>query len=307
MTELLNSYEEGKTLVGIIYLHRISDNRFGGITGRNFNVFRKLCGESTLKNVILVTHMWEEDPQDINEAREEELSSKFFKPALDKGAQMARHHNTTESARDILRKVVGNRPVVLQIQRELVDEWKDIIDTAVGESINRELKEQIRRHRASLVELQEEMDKALAAQDKNMRRDLEEAKGNLSEQVEKIEQAAEGMALDYATEKGKMKAKMREVEQEAKMEREWAKVELIDLSRRLQDGADTPAADRALLERELKRRIKRVNRNQHRISQTPPSVRIMCVPNTPALLLKCHPNRCRRVMGATGSGKTTVS
>ena len=161
------------TLAGVIYVHRISDNRFGGITGRNFSLFRKLCGESTLRNVVLVTNMWERGSWEYNEARENELSSRFFKPALDKGAQMVRHHNTAQSAHDIIRMITRNHPVVLQIQRELVDEHKDIIDTAAGEDVSRELGELTRRHKDELKTLKEEMMQALMEKDEEMKYRLE--------------------------------------------------------------------------------------------------------------------------------------
>ena len=119
---LFDRYEEGTTLAGIIYVHRISDNRLGGITKRNFNMFRKLCNEATLKNVVLVTNIWEEDSQAVKEARKTDLSGEFFKSALDKGAQMVLHDNTTQSAHDIIRKIIVNHPVPLQIQRELAAE-----------------------------------------------------------------------------------------------------------------------------------------------------------------------------------------
>ena len=93
-------------------------------------MFRKICGESTLKNVVLVTNTCKEDSQDINEAREKELSDYFFRPALDKGAQIVRHYDTPESAHDIIRGIMKNHPAMLQIQREFVDEHKDIINTA---------------------------------------------------------------------------------------------------------------------------------------------------------------------------------
>ena len=202
-------------------MHRISDNRFGGITGRNFNMFRKICGESTLKNVILVTNMWKEDSQDVNEAREKELSGKFFKPVLDKGAQLVRHHNTTESAHDILRKIVKNHPAVLQIQRELVDERKDIIDTMAGESINAELKAQIRRHQAELKE-HREMEQTLKVKDREMGQGVEDQKRELEEKVTKIREASEGMDTNYAAEEKKMADRMREIEEELKREREQA-------------------------------------------------------------------------------------
>ena len=70
---------------------------------------------------------------------------------------MIRHHNTAQSAQDIILTVMKNRPVVLQIQRELVDEHKDIVDTAAGETVNQELNEQIRRHQIELKEVQEQM------------------------------------------------------------------------------------------------------------------------------------------------------
>ena len=169
--------------------------------------------------------MWNQDPQDINEAREKELSSKFFKPALDKGAQMVRHQNTTQSAHDIVRRIMNNHPVALQIQRELVDEHKDIIDTAAGESINQELKELVRRHQAELKELLGEMMEALRAKDEEMKQELEKVKRDLQEKIKETEKAVERMVTNYAAEKERTEAKMKEMEQEAKRARERAEAE----------------------------------------------------------------------------------
>ena len=49
----LDRYENGSKLSGVIYIHRISDNLSGGIAGRNFGIFCKLCGDVALRNVIL--------------------------------------------------------------------------------------------------------------------------------------------------------------------------------------------------------------------------------------------------------------
>ena len=56
---------------------------------------------------------------------------------------------------------------------------------------------------------------------------------------------SEGMASNYATEKGRLEAKMKEMDQEAKRERQLATAQLADLSHRLQDATDAAAADRA--------------------------------------------------------------
>ena len=128
----LNRYGKGSKLSGFIYIYPISDSRFAGITARNFGAFRKLCDDGTLKNVILVTNKWGDVAREAAEARENELSGNLFKPALDKGARMARHYGTTQSAHDIIRMIIGNYPVPSPIQRELVDKQKYIIDTVAG-------------------------------------------------------------------------------------------------------------------------------------------------------------------------------
>ena len=254
-TGLLDRYEKGSKLAGVIYIHRISDKRFTGITGRNFKMFRELCGDTTLKNVILVTNMWGEVSRDIGEAREDELTSDFFKPVLDKAAQMARHHNTAQSAHDIIRRIMKNRPVALQIQRELVDEHKDIVDTAAGGVINQELKEQIRKHQVELRMVQEEMMQAMKERDEEARQELEEESRKLQEEMERIKKDSEGMASNYAEEKERMETRMKQMEREAKRERERTEVEynrqMADLNHRLRMAANASKADRALLEQEM--------------------------------------------------------
>ena len=226
-------------------------------------MFRELCGDTTLRNVVLVTNMWGEVSRDVGESRESELSSNFFKPVLDKGAQMVRHHNTAQSAHNIIRKIMMNRPVVLQIQRELVDEHKDIVDTAAGEAVNRELNEQMRRHQAELKAVQEDMMQALKEKDEETRQELEEETKKLQEQMEKIKKDSEGMASNYSAEKERMEAKMKEMEQEARKERQRAEAEynrqMADLNRRLQEAANASAADREKWQQEIQRLQDRLN------------------------------------------------
>jgi len=144
-------------------MHRISDFRMGGISTRNFKMFRQLCGDSTLKNVVIVTNMWGEVSEDVGAARERELANEdlFFKPVIGKGAIMLRHENDGDSAHNVLRHILENNPLSLQIQRELVDEKKDISQTAAGAELNRELMLQIQRHKEEMKELQAEMEGVL--------------------------------------------------------------------------------------------------------------------------------------------------
>ena len=215
----LDRYEHGSKLAGVIYVHRISDKRFTGIAGRNFKMFRELCGESTLRNVVLVTNMWGEVSQGVGEEREEELITNFFEPVLDKGAQIARHHNTIESAHDIIRCIMKNQPAALQIQRELVDEGKGIVDTAAGEAINKELNEQIRRHQVELKAVKEEMEQAMKERDEETRREMEDEMRKLQEHIERA-------GVDLATMTSRYDEEKRKTEDVIRRVQEWASQEI---------------------------------------------------------------------------------
>ena len=219
---------------------------------------REFCGDEALKNVVLVTNMWSEVTTEVGEKREKQLSSQFFKPVLDLGAQMVRHQNTVQSAHDIIRRMLANDPLALQIQRELVDDHKDIANTAAGEAVNQELNEQIRRGQAELKVVQEEMEQAMKEKDEQTRRELEEERRKLEEQMEKVKRDSEGMAASYAAEKERMAAKMREIEQEAEKEREQADAEYhrqsADLNRRPQGVANASTVGRPWLKQVIGRR-----------------------------------------------------
>lgn len=132
----------------------------GGISTKNFRMFKRLCGEATLQNVIIVTNMWGNIDMKVGEAREAELISEdiFFKPAVDKGAKVMRHFNTHESAKNIVRQVLGNQPTVLQIQAEIVDEKKDILQTAAADELDRQLKEVMEKQRLEEERVRAEME-----------------------------------------------------------------------------------------------------------------------------------------------------
>ena len=255
MIENLVRYEYGSTLSGVIYIHRISDKRFTGIAGRNFKMFRELCGDSTLRNVVLVTNMWAEVSQEDGEEREEELITNFFKPVLDKRAQIARHYNTVESAHDIIRRIIRNRPAALQIQRELVDEGKDIVDTAAGEAVNKELNEQIRRHRAEMQTIKEEMEKAMKDKDEETRRELEEETRKLQDHIDRTRGDLATMTSRYDEEKRKTEDDIRRVQEEARREMERAQAEhqqqMEYLNRLLESSAGASAAERQALQERI--------------------------------------------------------
>ncbi|KZP22936.1 hypothetical protein FIBSPDRAFT_786634, partial [Athelia psychrophila] len=159
-TFLTCTYAQGATLRGVIYMHRIGDVRMGGIAVRNFSMFRKLCGDKSLKNVAIVTNFWSEVDPAKGAAREAELRSDdmFFKPVLDKQAKLLRHDGTLAGARMIVGEIImKNHPIALDIQVELEDDQKSILETAAGTTLYRELVEQLYKHEIELKGCREEM------------------------------------------------------------------------------------------------------------------------------------------------------
>lgn len=56
-TWINDTYDDGHLLSGIIYLHRIIDNRREGPSLKNLRMMKALCGINSLKNVVLATTM----------------------------------------------------------------------------------------------------------------------------------------------------------------------------------------------------------------------------------------------------------
>lgn len=194
-------------------MHRITDTRMTGVGRRNFSMFKKLCGDDALKNIVIVTNMWNDVPEERGIARENQLATddKFFKPVLERGAIMLRHDNTLSSTHAILRRIVSNHPKALRIQQELVDEHKDITQTAAGVELNHELAALVKKHQEELAQLHQEMQDALLAKDEEMKRELDIVRSELMAKIQKIERDREQMSEQYASQKEYMNGQVDEL------------------------------------------------------------------------------------------------
>lgn len=221
--------------VGIIYIHWISDGRLIGTPQCHFEDFRELCGDTTLKNVTVI-NVWREDLQIVGEACKRKFVAELFKPVVDEGAQLLRHHNTAQSAYNIIRSIMKNKPVLGE------------------EDINKEPNEQIRRHQQELRAIQEEMVKVLKEKEEEMRREFEAETRKLREQMSRVRKDLESMASNQE-EKRRMGEMVKQVQEQARKEREQAeaahKQEIDEVKRRFQDNVCV-AERRAIFEKETR-------------------------------------------------------
>jgi hypothetical protein len=159
-TWMAETYSEGQLLSGIVYLHPINQNRMDGPSVQNIRLFRKLCGSRSMRNVILATTMWtthnQGTPADF-EKRERQLKDKYWKDMIDADSKVYRYADTKASAELIVSKLLGNTPEKLDIQVELVDERRSLVDTGAGACVNADLEKLQASHVKEIQAIKEEL------------------------------------------------------------------------------------------------------------------------------------------------------
>jgi hypothetical protein len=155
---LLESYREGLKISGIIYLHRISAPRMEGSALRNLRMFRKLCGEDFLQNVILGTTFWDIVGEETGTARENELleTDGFFKQMKDRGCDVVRITDDRDECLELLSRFAAKQPSVMRIQKELF-EGKLLEETAASATINPELAELQRQNNGRIADTEHQL------------------------------------------------------------------------------------------------------------------------------------------------------
>lgn len=156
------SYKADMRLSGIIYLHDISDTRMTNSGLLNLNMFRNLCGDHNLKNVILATTKWGVTPLQDARRREKDLTSdtRFWRPMIAAGAVVRRFENSPESATDLVKKILDKgQKIVPTIQQEVVDGTK-LADTQAGAVIEATIARLQKQHDQEKQALLEEVQRA---------------------------------------------------------------------------------------------------------------------------------------------------
>ncbi|KAF8420751.1 P-loop containing nucleoside triphosphate hydrolase protein [Boletus edulis BED1] len=134
---LIQKYSNGIPLriAGIIYVHRITDNRMPGSAYKNLQMFGRLCGNAPLPRTRLVTTMWDQSKDKATAIRREtQLIDEFWRTLIDGGATVHRFSNTPDSAQEIVGSLLrmGNGGEQLLIQEELIEQQKRINETEAG-------------------------------------------------------------------------------------------------------------------------------------------------------------------------------
>jgi hypothetical protein len=127
------SYRKDIKIWGIIYLHRISDNRVPASALKNIRTLEAMCGVSAMRNVALVTTMWNEVQPDVAQRREACLFEEFWSQMLSNGARAHRFKDSFNSAWDIADSLLRMPPApTLHVSVEQVHHNKHLYETQAG-------------------------------------------------------------------------------------------------------------------------------------------------------------------------------
>ena len=100
----------------------------GGSPLKHLKMFQNLCGTEALKNVVLVTTMWDLVGEEDGYNRENELTANYWKTMIDLGCHTSRFYNNTKSALDIVSQFQDARCTVL-LQKKMVDLHLELADS----------------------------------------------------------------------------------------------------------------------------------------------------------------------------------
>ncbi|KAI5779793.1 P-loop containing nucleoside triphosphate hydrolase protein [Geopyxis carbonaria] len=151
LTWLKLSDRKSTYLSGIIYLHRITDDRFTGSMVTNFQMMMELCGDKSFKNVMLVSSRWENVPPNEmeNKKRQErdELKGKYWKLMISGGAKTERYDGQKKSGLAIIRRILKeNVPMEVKVQKELRAPGASIASTGAGKVVIQKSKSSEGKH-----------------------------------------------------------------------------------------------------------------------------------------------------------------
>lgn len=252
---LARVHTSGAHLAGILYLHRITDNRVTGSAARSFNLTRKMCGTQAARFATLVTTMWDRVPRegslyDKAVERDNELARTdgYWGSMLGMGSRAHRWMGTRTSGLSILSGLLwqydSQGPAFLKLQQELVNEKRDIDETEAGKELAKYhgvrwqgFQREITELRASIErELNNRRSQAVAllrTQKKDLESKLKNAEGAEQDLREGLDTLFKTQAMQYQALFYKTQSEAQEVAREVREMR----ADLDILRKQLRDDA----------------------------------------------------------------------
>jgi chromosome condensin MukBEF ATPase and DNA-binding subunit MukB len=188
------SYKQNIKLAGIIYLHRISDNRMAGASLKNLRMFTSICGLDAMPSVIIVTSMWDEVRAEAGERREKELKETFWKEMVAHGCKTERFDHTFETAWDIIGNLSPPRQAPLQLPKDIVDTHLLLNETQAGLTLRDELQRLLKDQKDATQRIKEQVAKQ---SDKLVIQQLDDRRLEIESKIQQIAVQLHAMKIPF--------------------------------------------------------------------------------------------------------------
>ena len=175
---LEKAYRSNILLRGIIYLHKIDDNRVRGSSRANLDMFQKLCGPEFQRRVIILTTMWDKVTSEEGFHYKSELETSFLGSMIQNGSQVLKFTRTwprPEALKILSQLIQLHNNDSVQIQRELYSGMK-LNQTGAGQVLHEDLLRQEQQWIQKLSEVREDYSRAMKRNDEESAKALQSQK-----------------------------------------------------------------------------------------------------------------------------------
>ena len=238
-------YPTGTNLAGIICVHKIT--QLAGTHSwewwllGNAEELKELCGDATLKNLVIMTHDWKKvSPADVDGMKRD--FPRQYSIAMREGVQV--YHCTSASELDLgaLQIILGSRPVVPKVQQEPINKGNKPEQTAVATELRQEITDWAEKHDSDTDKRSEEsVQGAVNERVEELRRELEEEKRRAQEEADGLKKRIAEMQLEERIRK--------ESFQELEERERWAREEADTLKKQIAEMQSKEEITRKEMER----------------------------------------------------------
>lgn len=175
---LIKAYEFGIHISAIVYMQSMTRNRMQGSTRNNLKMLRALCGIDAYPCVWLTANECKKiSPQQLQQRLEElEREPTFWKELYEGGATVFELDDLPRSADTLLDEILDvDKTYILQFQRQVVDEGREIHETSVGQAMSSEVSRTVNELKVELDHLRHELEEGRQQSRKTETEDLQKS------------------------------------------------------------------------------------------------------------------------------------
>jgi energy-coupling factor transporter ATP-binding protein EcfA2 len=187
---LADTFKQDIKLAGVLFLHSLLEARMKSGAMKNLLMFKKMVGAGNLHKCRLITTKWSLQDRAISEQRETELRTNpnFWKPLIERGAQIDRFGDSMDSAIAIIRPLLEGPGVVLQLTKETQVKGLKLEATDAGKEVNEDLQKAKEVHLQELADLEGLHEVAMAEKDKELAKHIKEQEAKVEAELKQLEE-----------------------------------------------------------------------------------------------------------------------